>query len=30
MPFSLTYSVLRAVLLPAGEVVVRQLEERTS
>ena len=29
MPFSLTYSVLRAVSLPAGEVVVRQLEERT-
>ena len=30
MPFSLTYCVLRAVPLPAGEVVVRQLEERTS
>ena len=30
MPFSLTYSVLRAVSLPASEVVVRQLEERTS
>ena len=30
MPFSLTYCVLRVVSLPAGEVVVRQLEERTS
>ena len=30
MPFSLTYSVLRAVPSPAGEVVVRQLEEPTS
>ena len=30
MPFSLTYSVLRAVSLPSGEVVVRQLEEGSS
>ena len=30
MPFSLTYSVLRAVTLPSGKVVVRQLEERTA
>ena len=30
MPFSLTYSVLRAVSLPASEVVVRQLEEGSS
>ena len=30
MPFSLTYSVLRAVPSPAGEVVVRQLEEGSS
>ncbi len=30
MPFSLTYSGLRAVPLPAGEVIVRQLEEGSS
>ena len=29
MPFSLTYSVLRPVSLPASKVVVRQLEEGT-
>ena len=30
MPFSLTYSVLRAVPLSSGEVIVRQLEEGSS
>ena len=30
MPFSLTYSVLRAVPSSSGEVVVRQLEEGSS